>query len=203
MRTVPDALFPSSSPYDIPLLLPSHQGDFVDAPVLGWGSITRRSRMKGTWHFYVDDAKFHTLWAKPDIVTNTKAVSCVEVNYTTSDQLPFAAGLFRIFKKRWLARYWQERGLRIFADLYVAEKYRHINLMGIPKGWCAFATSASDAELPLLEQHLSDAEDVADGNPLKFIVYGGGPEVHEFCGAHQMVHIPDARNEARKAKCTK
>jgi hypothetical protein len=198
MRTIPDALFPTDNEYDIPLLDPRLQADFVDAPVIGWGAISRRSRMRGTWHFYVDDAKFSSMWGKPDMVTNTKAVSCAEANYTTTEQLPLAVGIYRIFQKRWLSRYWQERGLRIFADLYVAERYRKINQMGLPKGWASFATSARDFKLDLLRQHVEDAEIIADGNPLKMLVYGGGPKVHEYCGAHQLVHIPDARNEARK-----
>lgn len=198
MRNVPDALFPTDNEYDIPVLNPDLQGDFVDAPVCGWGSITRRSRMRGTWHFYVDDSKFTTLWGKPDMVTNTKAVSCVEVNYTTTDQLPKAVGVYRIFQKRWLSRYWQERGIRIFADLYASEAYRGLNLLGIPKGWASFATSARDYKLDLLKETVEVAKTIADGKPLKFLVYGGGPEVKAYCGDMQFVNIPDARNIARK-----
>lgn len=199
MRNVPDALFPTDNEYDIPVLDPRLQGDFVDAPVIGWGAISRRSRMRGTWHFYVDDSKFSTVWAKPDMILNTKAVSCVEVNYTTTDQLPKAVGIYRIFQKRWLARYWQENGIRVFADLYAAEKYVEYNKMGIPQGWQAFATSARDTKLDLLEEHVALAKEIACGKPIKMLVYGGGPKVHEYCGEQQFVHIPDARNESRKS----
>ena len=200
MRATPDALFPTDNEYDIPVLDPRLQADFVDAPVIGWGAISRRNRMRGTWHFYVDDSKFSTVWEKPDMVTRTMAVSCVEVNYTTTEQLPFAVGIHRIFMKRWLARYWQERGIRIFADLYTAERYRKYNFMGIPKGWGSFATSARDFKLDLLKEQVEDAREIANGSPLKLLVYGGGPKVHEYCGEQQLVHIPDARNESRKGK---
>jgi hypothetical protein len=47
--------------YEIPVLDINKQGDFINLPVAGWGSVSRRTRFKGTWHFYIDDSKFAAL----------------------------------------------------------------------------------------------------------------------------------------------
>ena len=197
MGKVPDALFPTNNQYGIPLLRLDRQADFVDAPVEGWGSLSRRDRMRGTWHFFVDDIKFSNLWSRPDMVINTKAVSAVEVNYTTNNQMPKAVGLYRIYQKRWLARYWQEEGLRIFVDLNVADEFDEMNLLGVPEGWSSFATSASDSKLDLLGRQLRVAKGIAGANYLNFMVYGGGQKTIDFCAENDLVFIADARNAAR------
>ena len=197
IELVPDALFPSDNEWGIPSLYPALQADFVDAPVRGWGSVHRKTAMRGTWHFYVDDYKFAAIWKKPDELVKTQAISAVEVNYTTDDQMPLAVCLHRIYQKRWLARYWQAKGIRIFVDLNVAEKAESLNLLGVPAGWRSYATSAADNALPILLRQAEIATRQADRPDILFLVYGGGPEVQQLCGERQWLHIADARNAAR------
>jgi hypothetical protein len=198
VNEVPDALFPTNNPWDIPTLYLPLQADFVDLPVRGWGSIKRKNSMRGTWHFYVDDYKFAALWKSPDVVLKTAAVSVVEVNYTTEDEMPMAMCLHRIFLKRWLARYWQSQGLRVFVDLNVAKKCDEINLLGVPDGWKSFATSGADYATDRLLTQESIALRKAGGvGPINFLVYGGGPKVAQLCAERGWIRIPDARNAAR------
>jgi hypothetical protein len=196
---VPDALFPTDNELGIPLLHPDRQGVFVDLPVRGWGSVSRYTSMRGTWHFYVDDDKFQALWKHPDTPLKTKAYNCVEANYTTDDQMPFAVAAYRIYKKRWLARFWQEHGMNIFVDLNVADPYQDLNMYGVPKGWKSYATSASDSKVDLLVRQTSLATTWAGGK-IRMLVYGGGKKVAALCGANDWVHIKDARNEAREGQ---
>lgn len=201
-RDVPDAIFPSTE-FGIPLLREDLPADFVDAPVRGWGSVTRLSRMRGTWHFYVDDIKFKTLWEDPSKVLVSQAVSAVEVNYTINDQMPFAVAIYRIYQKRWISRYLQERGMRIFVDLNVPAEYEQTNLLGVPTGWPSYATAATDSRLEDLErQYNLAAINSGLSQGLKFLVYGGGKKVKAFCESHDCVHIGDARNEARTQPAT-
>jgi hypothetical protein len=197
---VPDCLFPTDNAYGVPLLRNDLQGLFVDLPVCGWGCVSRKSRMKGTWHFYVDDSKFSALWKHPEGVLKTKAYNCAEANYTTDEQMPFAVGLYRIYQKRWMARFWQEHGMNIFVDLNVAPKFYKANILGVPSGWSSFATSACDSKIDMLMEHAEIAKQVASGAPLRFLVYGGGPKVRELCGEQNWVNIPDARNTAREVQ---
>jgi len=197
VNEVPDALFPADNIWDIPTLYLPLQADFVDLPVRGWGSIKRKTMMRGTWHFYVDDYKFSALWKSPDAVLKTAAVSVVEVNFTTEDQMPKAVGLYRTMQKRWLARYWQSQGLRVFVDLNVAKKFDEINLLGVPDGWKSFATSGADYAIGRLEDQYTIALRKAGGAPTNFLVYGGGLKIAKLCAERGWVYVPDARNAAR------
>lgn len=194
---VPDALFATDNHYDIPLLRKDKQARFCDLPIRGWGAIARKDRMRGTWHFYVDDQKMTNLWKHPESVLKTKAVNSVEPNFSTDDQMPLAVGLYRIYQKRWLARYWQESGLDIFVDLNVADKFTEYNMLGVPKGWQSYATSACDSRLDDLVAHANLAITHADGLPIRFLVYGGLQATADLCGENGWVHVPDARYVAR------
>jgi len=195
---VPDAKFPTDNDLDIPLLRMDYQGEFVDLPVRGWGSVARSSQMRGTWHFYTDDEKFSALWKHPDGPVKSKAFNCVEANYTTDDQMPWPVGLYRIYQKRWLARYWQENNICIFVDLNVAEPFEEVNLYGVPKGWKSYATSASDSKVDLLLRQGAIAGQHAGRSKINFLVYGGGKKVAAACATNDWVHIKDARNAARE-----
>jgi hypothetical protein len=198
MSKTPDALFPHTPHYEIPLLNVDRQADFVDLPVRGWGSVSRRKRFQGTWHFYVDDYKFSTLWKKPETVLGTKAVSFVECNFSIDTQMPFPVVLYRTYQKRWLARYWQERGLECFVDLNVPFSWEKINLEGVPKGWQSYATAANDSQLDILARHLDTAKAHSRGGELRMLVYGGSAATAAFCEDNGLVHVKDARNEARE-----
>ena len=198
MVVAPDALFPSDNEFGIPNLILARQGDFIDLPVRGWGQIARRSSMRGTWHFYVDDSKFAALWKHPEALMKTGAVTAVEPNYTTDDQMPIAVGLYRIYQKRWVARYWQECGTLVYADLYVSPKYDKYALMGIPKGWSAYATRASDKDIERLNQVVNMATEHANGNRVRMLVYGTGEKVRTLCGERDWVFVEDAANNSRK-----
>jgi hypothetical protein len=195
---VPDCLFPTDNHLEIPMLMFERHGTFVDLPVRGWGSVSRKSRMRGTWHFYVDDEKFTALWKHPDAVLKTKAYNCCEANYTTDDQMPMAVGIWRIYMKRWMARFWQSAGMNIFVDMNVAPKFAGINLLGVPDGWPSYSTSACDDQIDMLREQLDQATERACGNQLNFLVYGGGPLVRDFCSLCDLVNVPDARNASRE-----
>lgn len=192
-----DIVFPHTMKYEIPILDITRQGRFFELPVAGWGSVSRKTRFRGTWHFYVDDSKFSALWKHPDSILETKAVCAVEPNFSTHEQMQFPVALYRIYQKRWMARYWQQCHMPIFVDLYVAQQYEQLNLHGVPDGWQAYATHSNNDRLDTLERHLNLARERAMGNPLRFMVYGGSDATAEFCQKHDLVHIRDARNEAR------
>ena len=99
------------------------QADAVDFPVTQWGTIGANRPMPGTWSFYVDDHRFGALWRDPSPVLRAGAVNVVEPNFSTHDQHPRAYVLWQVYRKRWLARWWQTKGLRVFVDLNVTEAH--------------------------------------------------------------------------------
>lgn len=190
-----DLVFPHTANYELPLLDIEKQGKFVDLPVAGWGSVSRRTRFRGTWHFYVDDSKFSALWKHPDTILNTKAVFAVEPNFSTHEQMQFPVALYRIYQKRWLARYWQECGMGIFVDLYVASRYEKMNLEGVPKGWMSYAIHTANSRLEELKRKADVASKHAQGS-IRFLVYGGTDTIAKYCEANGFTHVRYVKNEA-------
>ena len=189
-------IFPHTSIYEIPVLDINKQGDFINYPISGWGSVSRRTRFRGTWHFYIDDSKFTALWKHPETILKTKAIYAVEPNFSTHEQMQLPVALYRIYQKRYLARYWQEHDIGIFVDLNVADHYQQLNLHGVPTGWSSYATHATDSRLDDLKEHAKIARTHAGGE-IKLLVYGGGKKTARWCEEHNFTHVRDARNEVR------
>lgn len=198
MNTVPDALFPTDNVYEIPALNRNRAADAVDVPFWTWGSISRRQTMNGTYHFYTDDYRFRALLQDPSPVVATGCITAVEINCTLTDQMPVAVGLYRIYQKRWVSRYWQEQGLRILVDLNVPPKFRQYNLLGVPRGWRAFATRGYTNRMSeILDEH-ELACSWADTEDLLFVVYGGGRQVQQLAYDRGWVWIPERADVVRE-----
>jgi hypothetical protein len=197
---VPDALFPTDNDWTIPLLDVRGQASAVDLPVVAWGSVVRTARMPGTWHFYTGDERYTALWSDPSPVANSACVNAVEPNFSIYDQMPRAVALYRIYQKRWIARFWQSLGIRIFADLNVAEPHADLNLLGIPDGWRAWATRGYEERMDATEREHGLACARAGTDDLLFLVYGGGKAVADLCGRHGWVHIQERMTVAREAR---
>jgi len=188
---VPDALFPSDNVWGVPTLLPDLQSTNVDLPVSLWGAMGRKKRMRGTWLFYCDDYRFTALWADPSGVVNTQCANAVEPNFTIGPQTPRALALWQIYRKRWIARWWQDYGIRVFVDMNVdTQTFADIMLLGVPKGWKAYATRgySKRMEFTLAEYELAKAH--AGCEPL-FLLYGGGAVCQELARERGWVYVSE------------
>jgi len=186
---VPDALFPTDNEWQIPVLDLKRQADAVDLPVITWGSVARTSRMRGTWHFYTEDPRYAALWEDPSPVVNTGAPSAVEPNFSIYEQTPKAIALYRTYQKRWIGRWWQSKGLRLFVDLNVAEHAADLNMLGVPDGWKAYATRGYTERMDGTEREYRRACEKAGTEEILFLVYGGGKAVADLCGKRGWVHV--------------
>lgn len=187
---VGDVIYPSDNIIDIPCLRMDRQPGFLEVPLAAYGTGRKMSGAM-TVHFYVDDYRFDTLWKNPARLLATNAKAIVEPNFSTFDTMPLALGLQFIYKKRWLARYYQENGLNVYADLNVSSKFYEYNRMGIPDGYNAFATRGYRGMLDRLEAELDIARDISGLETPNLIVYGGGKEIKVYCCRHQLVYIHD------------
>jgi hypothetical protein len=174
------------------------QAEYLDAPLKMWGQNTRRQQHAGTFGFYVRDYKFTGLWKHPESLLHTGCRVAIEPNFSTSQDMPEAVGIYGIFRKRWLARFWQTHGVRIIVDLNVAEKFCHTNLLGVPDGWQAFATRAQRGSNDLLPVMYDLACEKAGGPPNLFLVYGGGQQVREMCRVYHWLHCEEQMNRWQK-----
>ncbi|MGD0953103.1 MAG: DUF4417 domain-containing protein [Methanotrichaceae archaeon] len=210
MSECPDALFPSSNPEGIPDLLKSMEADFVDVPI-PWGSVRRYggSGYQGrTISFYVSDERFaalgnaveygshfRQLWERCDAIWKSGAPSFCEVNFSTSNALPRAHALWQIYKKRYLSRYFQKRGMRCFADLNVSSKWQELNLLGVPLGYRAFSTKIHrSTSLQELTDQAAYAESIRGSDDLLFLVVANRSEVESLCKKCGWVYVDEGKS---------
>lgn len=184
-----DVVYPTDNEYDIPALDLKMQATEAPLPWFLFGS-GRFQRPPGTVYFYTDDARFERIWTSPQHVLKTNAVAAVEPNFSVYVTTPKALALWNTYRKRWVARWWQAHGIRILVDLYVSHEYADVNLLGVPKGWRAFATRGlSDADY--LDTHYETACAVAGSDDVLFVVYGGSRAVKATCKARGWAWIPE------------
>lgn len=185
-----DYLYPSDNGYEIPCLRLDRQAGNLILPFAPYGA-GRSTKEARTIHFYVDDYRFSSLWKKPAKIFTYQASAIVEPNYSIFDTTPLAIGIYHIYRKRWLARYYQECGLCVYADLNVSAKFTQINMKGIPPGYNAFATRGVCGRINDLERELSVARVISQKRTPNFIVYGGGATIRDFCIRNSLLYIPD------------
>ena len=210
-----DFLFPSDNYEGFATLDRSMQGDSFDYPLV-WGSQARTKSFQGrTIIFYTDDNRFTALgsavmyghvfwklWERPDKVWQSGAPSFVEVNFSTSNAQPFWVAASQIGKKRQLSRLFQEHGMRCWADLNVAERWEELNLIGVPRGWQAYATHQQkyyDESLLMHQYELACTHAMSDN--IKFAVYAHNKEVERLCMRMGWLYIPEdwSKRDASKA----
>lgn len=189
---MPDITWPSSNEFDIPDLLPHVQPIGPELPIAAWGSVNRKNSFHGTVHFYVDDYRFSAIWSNPDTLAEVGANGAIEPNFSVFDQSTFPVALWATYRKRWLARYWQEQGIPVWVDLNVSETHSELNLLGVPMGWTRYATRGYDSRIADLHREIGVARSHAAGAPFMVLVYGGGKAVREaVAGIGEAVHAAD------------
>lgn len=195
---VPDLIFPSDNDLGIPTLLPELQGSADDGPYVRWGSISRRSTNRGGWHFYTDDYKFAGIWTDAQRVPNSGCRAVVEPNFSTAPGMPKAAALWGIFRKRWLARFWQSQGVRIVVDLNVDPEFLGLNLLGVPPGWRSYATRSHKSHgVETIAREFEAACERAGTDQITFLVFGGGLAVREACASRDWAWAPEDADTKR------
>ena len=196
-----DRLFPSDNEYEIPnLLLDRQPRTGLLLPFAPWGTYCRRKNGIATYHFYVDDYRFNNIWLHPEKVVYTGCRECVEPNFSLFDTTPVAYGMQLLYKKRWIARWLQECGVRIWVDLHVSSKFRELNKLGVPDGYNAFATRGVGACPEYLLDELAVAREISGIDNPNLIVYGGGAKVKELCRKNNLVYVEQYMSVMRKSR---
>lgn len=193
-----DVLYESDNVFEIPNLLLEMQAGKVELPLSPWGANSRLRKDVATYHFYVDDYRFEALFKDPIKLLMSGCKAVVEPNCSCHDQTPIAWGIQLIYKKRYLSRYFQECGIKVYADLNVSHKFIEYNKMGIPKGYNAFFTRGLDGWMESLKSDLHVAQEISGLEKPNLIVYGGGDEIKDFCRKHGLLYITDFINAKKK-----
>ena len=185
-----DRLYDSDNEFDIPNLLLDQQPERgVLLPFAAWGADSRLRKDIATYCFYVEDYRFEAIWKDPTIVINSGCAAVVEPNLSLFDTTPIAYGLQQIYKKRWIARYYQECGIKVYADLNVARKFKEYNMLGIPQGYNAFATRGYSDRIEYLLEEIEIARKISGLERPNMIVYGGGAKIEQVAKENGLVYI--------------
>ena len=193
---VPATLWPSDNDYGIPQLDLTMQADLIDFPLACWGEEARGNKA-GTVIFYADDYKFHGLWRDPSKLAKTQCVTVAEVNFSTHEAMPAAIALWRTYQKRWLARMWQHWGHRVLVDVNVEDVFWDLNLLGVPKGWRAYATRGYTHHIDSMLEALERCKEHAGRDDILFFVYGGGQAVKDVATEHGLWWYPEKMDLAK------
>lgn len=186
-----DYLYDSDNRYEIPNLLMEQMPVHVELPLTAWGADARNKHGITTYHFYVEDYRFEKLFKDPINLLMSGCKQIVEPNCSIHDQTPVPMALFQIYKKRYLARYFQECGVKVWVDLNVAPKFAEYNMLGIPKGYNAFFTRGTEGFLHRLELNLQIAQEISGKERPNLCVYAGGSEIEHFCQEHGLLYITE------------
>ena len=188
-RLLGDYVYPSDNEWGIPVLLKDNMPVHVELPINPWGAEARYKKMMSCYHFYVDDYRFDALFKDPMPLLLSGCKQIVEPNCSIHDQTPAPFALWQIYRKRFLARYLQECGLQVFADLNVSHRFMEFNRLGIPDGYNAFFTRGVTGWENHLDLCLEMAQRISGCDCPNLNVYGGGKDIEEWCHRHQLPYI--------------
>lgn len=169
-----DVFFQSDLPYEIPPLLldmipqqpPSkmkvwagHELDGIDEigkeewETTHWWSMWHAGSRGINWpmaipYFYTDDFHFEPVFNDP--AKNTKKIlnlgitTAVMPNYTIFPEMPTALWVYAAYRSFFVARYFQEAGIRVIPDIQTGmdDAVLDVSLIGIPQGAPVVATQA-------------------------------------------------------------
>lgn len=70
-------------------------------------------------HFFLYDHQFERVWNTPDkYITYLSRYNCVlSPDFSIFPDFPLAVNLFNHYRKHWLAKYWQERGITVIPTI--------------------------------------------------------------------------------------
>ena len=195
INRVPDAVWGSDNLYGIPMLDLNMQADHLEAPFAGWGTMARKNKMTGTYHFYVEDNRFEQIWRNPIDVANSACYALVEPNFSVYADMPKAVAIWQMFRKRWLARWFQSIGIRVIVDLNIAHRHDDLRFIGVPEGWKSYCTRAYSARLDETVIEYEQAVKHAGGGTILFVCYGGGKKAEELAMEKGWIWYPDQQTQ--------
>ena len=188
-RMLGDYVYPSDNEWGIPVLLTDNMPVHVELPIDPWGVEGRYKKHMNAYHFYVDDYRFERLFKDPIALLMSGCKQIVEPNCSIHDNTPKPFALWQIYRKRFLARYFQECGVQVFADLNVSHRFAEFNRLGIPDGYNAFFTRGVSGWQDHLDLNLEMAQRISGLDRPNLNVYGGGKDIEDWCYKHQVAYF--------------
>lgn len=109
--------FKSVGMYDIPYVK-KDDVDVSSASLISFSDTCSKenliNRKKGV-HFFIDDYRFESVYNHPEkyLEKLSQYSFLISPDYSLYAEMPRAIQIFNVFKNRWVATYWQDKGLKV------------------------------------------------------------------------------------------
>lgn len=132
------AQFEGVGKYDIPYIEPVRELPKI-TEWIGFNYVLSDKNPEGKGvHFFVDDYQFERVWNNPDAYVKKllQYEAVIAPDFSPYGDMPLATQIFNHYRKHWVARYFQERGVNIIPCIRASTDERSLDfyLDGEPKG---------------------------------------------------------------------
>ena len=132
------AQFEGVGKYDIPYIEPVRELPKV-TEWIGFNYVLSDKNPEGKGvHFFVDDYQFERVWNNPDAYVKKllQYEAVIAPDFSPYGDMPLATQIFNHYRKHWVARYFQERGVNIIPCIRASTDERSLDfyLDGEPRG---------------------------------------------------------------------
>ena len=170
------ASYDGAGPYDIPELMPVNTLPDI-REWIGFNYVLSDKDPAGkAVHFFVDDYQFERIWNNPDAyIEKLREYVCVATpDFSPYGDMPMAAQIWNHYRKHWIGRYFQDRGLTVIPTIRASTDERSLKwyLDGEPKGGIVLISSMWNNRYH--DEFLKEFKTMQKGlAPSKIFVYGG------------------------------
>ena len=132
------AQFEGVGKYDIPYIEPVRELPKI-TEWIGFNYVLSDKNPEGKGvHFFVDDYQFERVWNNPDAYVKKllQYEAVIAPDFSPYGDMPLATQIFNHYRKHWVARYFQERGVNIIPCIRASTDERSLDfyLDGEPRG---------------------------------------------------------------------
>lgn len=172
------AQFPGVGKYDIPPLEPVYSIPDI-TEWIGFNYVLSDkapSKNKGV-HFFIDDYQFIRIWNNPDAYVKklSEYGAVIAPDFSPYGDMPLATQIFNHYRKHWVAKYLQERGVNIIPCIRASTDERSLEfyLEGEPKGGIVAISSMWTNSQELKDYFKREYNTMIETlKPSKILVYG-------------------------------
>ena len=113
-----DAFYDGIGKYDFPELAPCHDLDIKQWKTFNYAMNTKLSPKTGIT-FFIWDQQVERMWNYPNRYTEVlrKFDAVLQPDFSTYIDFPLAVQIFNKYRNHWVARYWQEHGLKVVPQI--------------------------------------------------------------------------------------
>lgn len=167
--------------YDAPTVKGLKLKNLNKAELLGFNYATNPQNMKkhgnSMIHFFLPDSNIERVWNRPDdyIPVFNQYKALIQPDFSQYVDMPKAMLIWQHYRRMWLARYYQDKGLRVIAaPCWSDEESFEYCFDGMPKNSCLCISSVGCIQNPTVRNRfmLGLKETIKRLSPAQIILYG-------------------------------